>query len=71
MFTTYQVTTQTASVVAVAFLLSYALARLVFGFLSDRMPLKMLFLFLCSAQVGCLLGLACCFRATTTRCCSS
>ncbi|MCP3867417.1 MAG: OFA family MFS transporter [Gammaproteobacteria bacterium] len=56
MFTTYGVTAATASFVAAAFLLSYALARLIFGYLSDRIPPRTVFLYLCAGQVACLLA---------------
>jgi nitrate/nitrite transporter NarK len=53
---TFKVSLQTASHYAAAFLLSYAFSRLVFGYMSDRIPPRSVFLMLCVGQVICLIA---------------
>ena len=54
----FHVTQESSSIIAVAFLASYGLARFVFGAIADKLRLKPIYLVFCSVQCLSLLGAA-------------
>ena len=52
----YHSTQSVASIIAVAFLGSYGISRLIFGITADKLKLKLIFLIFCAVQCLALLG---------------